>query len=92
MTQLDHAETPQDDYEEMPGGPGAPIPISQLVVSSRESPSLLLPCTHVVQGVSGLTDRDIKLVIEGGFHTVESIAYTCDPCRGFDAGGADHLL
>lgn len=27
-------------------------------------------------GVNGLTARDIKLVIEGGFNTVESIAYT----------------
>jgi len=30
----------------------------------------------VVQGVNGLTARDIKLVIEGGYNTVESIAYT----------------
>ena len=29
-----------------------------------------------VQGVNGLTARDIKLVVEGGFNTVESIAYT----------------
>jgi DNA repair protein RAD51 len=28
------------------------------------------------QGVNGLTARDIKLVVEGGFNTVESIAYT----------------
>src|SRR5689334_11061038 len=28
------------------------------------------------QGIAGLTERDIKLVQEGGFHTVESIAYT----------------
>ena len=27
-------------------------------------------------GMSGLTDRDVKLLIEGGFHTVEAIAYT----------------
>lgn len=29
-----------------------------------------------LEGVNGLTARDIKLVIEGGFNTVESIAYT----------------
>lgn len=27
-------------------------------------------------GVAGLTERDIKLVVDGGFHTVESVAYT----------------
>lgn len=32
MTQTDNADAPQDDYEDMPGGPGAPIPVSQLVV------------------------------------------------------------
>ena len=30
----------------------------------------------MVKGVNGLTARDIKLVVEGGFNTVESIAYT----------------
>ena len=30
----------------------------------------------VDKGVNGLTARDIKLVIDGGFNTVESIAYT----------------
>jgi hypothetical protein len=29
-----------------------------------------------MQGLNGLTARDIKLVIEGGFNTIESIAYT----------------
>lgn len=28
------------------------------------------------QGIAGLTERDVKLVQEGGYHTVESIAYT----------------
>lgn len=32
MTQVDNSDAPQDDYEEMPGGPGAPIPVSQLLV------------------------------------------------------------
>ncbi|KAI4924892.1 RecA recombinase Rhp51 [Alternaria infectoria] len=29
-----------------------------------------------LEGVNGLTARDIKLIVEGGFNTVESIAYT----------------
>ena len=35
---------PQDEYEDMPGGPGAPIPVSQLVVSFvsiEEEPTLI---------------------------------------------------
>lgn len=28
------------------------------------------------QGVAGLTKRDIQLIVEGGYHTVESVAYT----------------
>lgn len=30
----------------------------------------------MLQGMAGLTKRDIQLFIEGGFHTVESVAYT----------------
>lgn len=57
------------------GGPGAPTPVSALEVGSK---SFFVPwCVlTVIQGVNGLTARDIKLVIEGGFNTVESIAYT----------------
>lgn len=29
-----------------------------------------------LQGVAGLTARDIKLFVDAGYHTVESIAYT----------------
>lgn len=29
-----------------------------------------------LEGVAGLTKRDIQLFIEGGYHTVESVAYT----------------
>ncbi|KAB2569602.1 DNA repair protein rhp51 [Lasiodiplodia theobromae] len=29
-----------------------------------------------LEGVNGLTARDIKLVVDGGYHTVESVAYT----------------
>jgi hypothetical protein len=28
------------------------------------------------QGLAGLTARDIKLFVDAGYHTVESIAYT----------------
>lgn len=28
------------------------------------------------QGIAGLTKRDIQLVVDGGFNTVESVAYT----------------
>lgn len=31
---------------------------------------------NIRQGVGGLSARDIKLIVEGGFHTVESVAYT----------------
>jgi len=31
---------------------------------------------NVSQGLNGLTARDIKLVIDGGYNTVEAIAYT----------------
>ncbi|KIV89071.1 DNA repair protein rhp51 [Exophiala mesophila] len=69
---------PQDEYEDMPGGPGAPIPVSQLV------------------GIAGLTDRDIKLVVEGGYHTVESIAYTprrlLEQIKGISEAKATKLL
>lgn len=29
-----------------------------------------------LEGVAGLTKRDIQLFVDGGFNTVESIAYT----------------
>ena len=28
------------------------------------------------QGIAGLTKRDIQLVVDGGYNTVESVAYT----------------
>jgi DNA repair protein RAD51 len=30
----------------------------------------------IMKGVAGLTKRDIQLVVEGGYNTVESVAYT----------------
>lgn len=41
----------------------------------RKRPGTKVKLTDA-QGVNGLTARDIKLVVEGGFNTVESIAYT----------------
>jgi DNA repair protein RAD51 len=29
-----------------------------------------------LEGVAGLTKRDIQLIVDGGFNTVESVAYT----------------
>ena len=29
-----------------------------------------------MKGIAGLTKRDIQLVVDGGFNTVESVAYT----------------
>lgn len=29
-----------------------------------------------LEGVAGLTKRDIQLIVDGGYHTVESVAYT----------------
>ncbi|KAK5947165.1 RecA recombinase Rhp51 [Knufia obscura] len=74
MTQTD---VPQDEYEQG-AGPGAPIPVSQLV------------------GIAGLTERDVKLVQEGGYHTVESIAYTpkrmLEQIKGISEAKAGKLL
>lgn len=30
----------------------------------------------MVQGLGGLTKRDIQLIVDGGYNTVESVAYT----------------
>lgn len=34
-----------------------------------------------VQGISGLTKRDIQLFVDAGYNTVESVAYTYIPRR-----------
>ena len=31
---------------------------------------------YILQGVAGLTKRDIQLIVDGGYNTVESVAYT----------------
>lgn len=67
-------EEQQFDDDSQMGGPGAPTPVSALEVR------MFRRIVHVIannsQGVNGLTARDIKLVIEGGYNTVEAIAYT----------------
>ena len=42
---------------------------------SAGGPGAPTPLTTLV-GVAGLTDRDVKLVLDGGYYTVESVAYT----------------
>lgn len=74
-----------EEYEEAQNGddsgmtgPGAPTPLSALEVCII----LIQPNRYVQiliqpqQGVGGLTKRDIQLVTDGGFQTVESVAYT----------------
>lgn len=72
------AEDDQTQYDELAGGPGAPTPLSQLEVCNA------MPLSREVrefadgqsQGTAGLTKRDIQLFIDGGYNTVESVAYT----------------
>jgi DNA repair protein RAD51 len=76
MTQA-NLEQGQDDsgYEEgLAGGPGAPMPLNQLAVCLPWSTSIF--ANDISQGQDGLTARDIQLVIDGGYHTVEAVAYT----------------
>lgn len=76
MTQASTEQGHDDSgYEEgLAGGPGAPMPLTQLAV---QLPQVI----HVFadgfcQGQDGLTARDIQLIIDGGYHTVEAVAYT----------------
>lgn len=39
------------------------------------APGAPIPINQLI-GVAGLTERDVNLVKEAGYHTVESIAYT----------------
>lgn len=47
--------------------------LSRYVLSMQH---FITSLTFCLQGVAGLTKRDIQLIVEGGFHTVESVAYT----------------
>lgn len=68
----------QSGYEDgSMAGPGAPTPLSALEVPTHSSIKSPIEFTNAItQGVNGLTARDIKLVVDGGYHTVESVAYT----------------
>lgn len=68
------AEEQQFDNDSQMGGPGAPTPVSALEVRIFSLNVHVL--ANKVKGVNGLTARDIKLVVEGGYNTVEAIAYT----------------
>lgn len=37
---------------------------------------LIGPGLMLAKGINGLTARDIKLFVDGGYHTVEAVAYT----------------
>lgn len=67
--------SPQEYDDGGAGGPGAPMPISQLEVRSMEDCGELYGLI-LSQGLAGLTARDIKLIADGGYHTVEAVAYT----------------
>jgi DNA repair protein RAD51 len=76
---------PEPQMEQDDGGlpgPGAPTPLSALEVrppSTTPPLCLVRECGRILivdQGIAGLTARDVKLVVDGGFHTVESVAYT----------------
>ncbi|KAH0544098.1 RecA recombinase Rhp51 [Glutinoglossum americanum] len=68
------AEQSQSGYEESGmGGPGAPTPLAALESRDRAPDTIF---SDASQGVAGLTKRDIQLIIEGGFYTVEAVAYT----------------
>lgn len=72
----EEAEETQSTFGDGGGGPGAPTPLAVLEVHSFNAPNLSLRTDRLYQGVAGLSARDIKLIVDGGFNTVESVAYT----------------
>ena len=71
------ADQSQSGYDEGGmGGPGAPTPLAALEVTIDDAIALSGVFLMCSQGVAGLTKRDIQLIIEGGFYTVEAVAYT----------------
>lgn len=87
----EYDESANMDESGMPG-PGAPTPLTALEVRCNSKwlshqaaishywcpflRSLLTSDRFFSQGVAGLTKRDIQLIIDGGYNTVESVAYT----------------
>jgi len=65
----------QSGYDEQAGGPGAPTPLAALEVGLRLQTSAWTRLTRL-QGVAGLSKRDIQLFVDAGYNTVESVAYT----------------
>lgn len=82
-------------------GPGAPTPLSQLEVSfGSYARDLFLfsgfTNTFGMKGVGGLTKRDIQSIVEAGYNTVESVAYTpqrvLEQIKGISAVKAGKIL
>lgn len=72
----EEAEETQSTFGDGGGGPGAPTPLAVLEARSSNSRNVSLDTDTLYQGVAGLSARDIKLIVDGGFNTVESVAYT----------------
>jgi DNA repair protein RAD51 len=66
----------QSGYEDGLGGPGAPTPLSALEVHTSMLTGFASFHANILQGINGLTTRDIKLMTDAGYNTVESVAYT----------------
>jgi hypothetical protein len=70
-------EQSQSGYDDANGtGPGAPTPLSSLEASPSQRVLANVVILILEQGINGITARDIKLFVDGGYNTVESIAYT----------------
>ena len=70
------ADETQSAYGDGGQGPGAPTPLSVLEVCISYHLTMEMIFSPPDQGVAGLSARDIKLIVDGGFNTVESVAYT----------------
>ncbi|KAG7130494.1 DNA repair protein rhp51 like [Verticillium longisporum] len=61
--------TQVDDYNENNNGEG------EMDDGGMTGPGAPTPLS-ALEGVAGLTKRDIQLIVDGGFNTIESVAYT----------------
>lgn len=73
---MEEYDPAQDGEDGSMTGPGAPTPLTALEVGSNSPCRICLLTIVCVKGIAGLTKRDIQLVVDGGFNTVESVAYT----------------